>query len=99
MPQVPPHDENGIDDLSWEAREALEDPEGPQPCDLVAEDDDETPTVPCPACGEAIPDFADRCPYCGEWVVQGGAPGRSGRGVAFVVIVLLLIVALLYWLW
>ena len=88
----PVHDDD--EGLSWEAREALDDPEGPQAGDL--DDEEETPTVPCPSCGEEIPDFADRCPYCGDWVVQGG--GRSARSLLFIAVAVLLIVALLFWL-
>ena len=47
----------------WEDQELGEDPEGPQPCDLIDQDDEETPTVPCPGCGRAVPDFVDRCPH------------------------------------
>jgi hypothetical protein len=57
-----------------------DDPDAPQARDLVGQDDDddETPTFPCPSCRAPIPEFADRCPYCGDWVVQGGRlPGRA----------------------
>ena len=77
--------------------DALADPEGPQSCDLDA-DDAETPTIPCPNCGAEVPDMADRCPYCGDWIVQGGQTGVSARSVVFAAVVLLTIVALLYWL-
>ncbi|MGD8451780.1 MAG: zinc ribbon domain-containing protein [Phycisphaerae bacterium] len=72
------------------------DPEEPDGADL--DDDDETVTVPCPHCGEEIPETADRCPYCGDWVVQGGEHGAVSRGPAYVVLLvacILLIVALL----
>ena len=63
-----------------------EDPEGPQACDF-GDEDDETPTVPCPGCHRPIPDFADRCPYCGDWVVQtAGEPSRRNRWFVIVVI-------------
>lgn len=82
------YDEDEHED--WEA-----DDDEPQPEDL--DDEDETPTVPCPSCRRAIPDFADRCPYCGDWVVQSsGAPAR--RNPWFVVAVIAVVVAFLYWL-
>ncbi len=74
----------------------LDDPEGPQACDLDGPDA-ETVTVPCPNCEAEIPDSADRCPYCGDWVVQGGVARLGPRGVFLVIVAVLLIVALLYW--
>jgi len=72
--------------------ESEDDPEGPQECDLAKDDDDdETPTVPCPSCRRPIPDFADRCPYCGEWVVQGA--GASGSRRPWLIIAALLALA------
>lgn len=71
------------------------DPEGPQECDLVEEDDEETPTVPCPACHRPIPDFVDRCPYCGDWVVQSA--GRSQRSTWIVIAAVLALAAFLAW--
>ncbi len=72
------------------------DPEGPQECDLIDEDEDETPTVPCPRCRREIPDFADQCPYCGDWVVQGaGAPTR--RKPWFWLTVILVLAAFVLW--
>jgi hypothetical protein len=46
------------DDDDW-------DPE--EPDDL---DDDETDVAPCPTCGVDIFEDAERCPSCGEYVVQ-----------------------------
>jgi hypothetical protein len=60
---------------AWDA----DDPDAPQECDLGGGDDDETPTVPCPSCRQAVPEFADRCPYCGDWIVPS-AGERTGRG-------------------
>lgn len=59
------------------------------------DDNDDTVTVPCPECGREIPDFADRCPYCGNWVLQGGAPPR--RAWWIVPIVLLVALGVLLW--
>ncbi|MCK4342774.1 MAG: hypothetical protein KAY37_13735 [Phycisphaerae bacterium] len=85
-------DQDDLYDEAWE----IDDPEGPQECDLIDDDDDETPAVPCPNCRRPVPDFADRCPYCGEWIVQStGVPTR--RNVWFVVVVLAVIAAFVYW--
>ncbi|MEZ6068002.1 MAG: hypothetical protein R3B90_20340 [Planctomycetaceae bacterium] len=41
--------------------------------------DDSTGTFACPACGEAVYEEADVCPYCGEYVIAGDSrPGRGG---------------------
>jgi DNA-directed RNA polymerase subunit RPC12/RpoP len=79
-------------DAGWEA----EDPDAPQERDLTDDEEDETPTVPCPHCRREVPDFADRCPYCGEWIVQSsGAPaGRSAWFILIVLIAVLLILAI-----
>lgn len=90
--------EDGFDEEGWHEQNALDDPDGPQACDLTHQDDDETATVPCPHCGEDVADFADRCPYCGDWIVPGGQAGVSSRGLIFAAVVVLAILALLYWL-
>ena len=95
----PSHDpnHNDLDDLSWEAREALEDPDGPQACDLTGQDD-ETETVACPSCGESVPEFADRCHHCGDWIIPQGQKSVSNHNLLFVAVVFLLVLVLLYWL-
>lgn len=95
MPRRPNHSEDEFPD-DWDGREALNDPDGPQLRDLT-DPNDETPTVPCPNCGAQVPDLADRCPYCGEWIVQSsGAVGS--RSLVLAAIAVLLILALLFWL-
>jgi len=73
-----------------------EDPEGPQKRDLVDEDEEETPTVPCPSCGRDVPDFADRCPYCGDWIVQASGESSHGR-VWLILAALAALVGFLWW--
>jgi hypothetical protein len=73
-----------------------DDPEAPQACDVGADElDDDTPTVPCPSCRAPVYEFADRCPSCGEWIVPSGGDA-SRRNPAFVVFVVLIVVALLF---
>lgn len=81
------------DDEAWDE----DDPDAPLAADLDDDRDEETPTVPCPRCRRQIPDVADRCPYCGDWVVQGGGTARRRR-VWLVVIACLIIAAFLTWL-
>jgi RNA polymerase subunit RPABC4/transcription elongation factor Spt4 len=72
-----------------------DDPDLPQARDL--DDEQHTPTVPCPNCQQPIPDFADQCPYCGTWVMQSaGVPSRRNPWVAAVVILVLVIFVLVY---
>jgi DNA-directed RNA polymerase subunit RPC12/RpoP len=87
------------DEPYWDSPEWDEnDRDAPQARDLTDEDADETPTVPCPHCGREIPDFADRCPYCGDWIVQSSGPPahRTLWFTLFVVVAILLI--LVFWL-
>jgi hypothetical protein len=85
-------DQSDAPDTEWED----EDPDAPQECDLTDASDDETPTVPCSNCRRPVPDFADRCPYCGEWIVQSsGAPSR--RNLWFVVLIVLAVMIVLTW--
>jgi hypothetical protein len=70
--------------------------EAPQQRDLTDEDEDETPTVPCPSCGRPIPDFADRCHHCGDWVVQTAGPPARTRPW-FIAAVLIALLSILVW--
>lgn len=94
---MPPRPDNDGTEAEWADDEATADPDAPQECDLEAFSDDRTPTNPCPKCGDDMPDFADRCPYCGEWVVQGGERRATRSVVIMIVVVALLVAALLVW--
>lgn len=74
-------------DWNDEYNEFEEDPEGPQAQDLV-DDDEETPTEPCPSCGTPVPELVDRCPYCGDWIVSGS--GRAGRRPTWLIVAAIL---------
>jgi hypothetical protein len=71
-----------------------DDRDAPQERDLARDAaDDETDTVPCPHCGRHVPDFADRCHHCGDWIVQSSGGRERGLWFLLVVIVVLAIVA------
>lgn len=63
----------------------------PEDWDESADFDDEVPTVLCPHCGQPIPDFADRCHHCGDWVPQtvGDTARRSPWFVIIAVLTLI----------
>lgn len=90
--QPEPHEDTWNEQGAWDADDA----EAPQERDLFNEDEDETPTVPCPDCRRPVPDFADRCPYCGNWIIQtaGHSPRRTPW---FIVLVIVIVLALLGW--
>lgn len=79
----------------WRGDDPLDDREGPQECD-VESDSDDLAVVPCPACRRDVSELADRCPHCGDWIVQDAAAG-SARKPLLIVIAILLLIALLLW--
>jgi DNA-directed RNA polymerase subunit RPC12/RpoP len=49
--------------------------EFPDESDMDSDDHDEdTETIPCPACGKPIYDQTERCPYCGQYVTTRFRP-------------------------
>jgi len=41
------------------------------------DDDDSAELLPCPDCGESIYEEAERCPYCGSYVVHSTGPWQG----------------------
>jgi hypothetical protein len=63
--------------------------------DLESSDASDDVTAPCPFCGEAIYDDAERCPACGKYLSREDAPaGQQPLWVVVGVIVCLAIVIL-----
>jgi hypothetical protein len=56
------------------------------------EDDDVT--MPCPYCGKAIYDDAERCPYCENYVSREDAPSKQPVWLVIGVVICLAIIAL-----
>jgi hypothetical protein len=55
-------------------------------------DDESAELRDCPACGKAIYEEAEQCPYCGEYVTHSTSP-LAGRSWWFVVLGVLGIIA------
>jgi hypothetical protein len=82
---MPPHSD------SWNEDE-LDEGELPDEADTTAEDDS-VDLVPCPACGADVPDLADRCPACGQWITPGAGGGLSARVKMIVLLIVVLVAA------
>jgi hypothetical protein len=59
-------------------------------------DDDVTDTRPCPQCQREVYAAADRCPYCGAYMVQE-LSGAASRGLLFVLTAIVVIGIVLWW--
>ncbi len=60
-------------------------------------DEDSDDTNPCPHCGEAVYEDAERCPRCEQYLSREDAPSRQpGWFVACAVVCLLIAV---WWVW
>lgn len=75
-----------------EDEDELEDREDPEP-DEGDEDDDGT--VPCPYCGAAVYEDAERCPHCENYISREDAPSRVPLWVKLTALVCL--VAAVLW--
>ncbi len=53
-------------------------------------DDDEDDQQPCPYCGRAIYDDAERCPHCENYLSQEDAPRRQPIWIVVCVVLCLL---------
>ena len=67
--------------------------EGPDPDEEWIEDegDPEDDLLACPSCHAAVHEDTQQCPYCGDWIIPVDPHHRSGRLIAAVVILLLVI--------
>jgi hypothetical protein len=55
-------------------------------------DDDDT--MPCPHCGRAIYDDAERCPFCEKYVSREDAPSRQPVWIVVCAVICVALVAL-----
>ena len=72
------------------------DDELPDEADLA--DGENLAVVPCPSCGEMMPDDADQCASCGDWVTAWSPATRRASGWFWpVMVAVLVVVILVYW--
>jgi len=85
---VPTFDDDQAEDFS-----ANEDPDLSDQ-DPQDEDDNATPTDPCPHCGRSVYESAEFCHHCGKYISQEDAPPRQpwwySFGVLFCVVLIVL---------
>jgi len=70
----------------------MHDDDWDDPEDIPDEDDDD-PTIPCPACGQPIFEDSPRCPACGEYLTTGVAATSRPPWVVLTVLVCLALAA------
>lgn len=73
----------------------LRDDEYPDEADPNGDEDDESETVECPACGADVYEDSERCPACGEYISPDTSP-LKGRSAAFVILGIAGIVATIW---
>lgn len=67
-----------------------------EPSDEDDLDDDQSETVPCPACGVEIYEDAFQCPACGYYLASQSSSPWSGRSIWWILLGLLGTGALIY---
>ncbi len=62
---------------------------------------DEPGVRACPRCAEMISEDAQKCPHCGDWILdEDDSPAvQRSRGVLWPIIIGMLVVALIWMLW
>lgn len=66
----------------------------PQERDLCDSEDDEADMI-CPACGRAVWPGTEKCPHCGDWIRPTYARQWRWKHTIFVVAVILMLLAML----
>ena len=73
-----------------------DDSDAPQDIDL--EEGDKPVYEECPICRKTIPESAERCPYCGQWLLDDTVAGQRSSGWFWPVMVAILIgIILVIW--
>ena len=76
------------DDERWEDN-------GYEPDDAESDQEDE-PTIPCPGCRREIHEESQRCPYCGQYILEEDvSAGRKPWWIILGVLLALLVI----WSW
>jgi hypothetical protein len=63
---------------------------------LMYDDDDSVDLLPCPHCRRPMPELADKCPHCGDWVIPGHTPGTFPRWIVITALLLLFAISAYY---
>jgi hypothetical protein len=87
------------DDEDGPGRRAVGDRDMPDAADMDDPDeegDGASDTVDCPWCSRPVYEGAERCPHCGRYVSEEGAPRRYPWWLIAGVVVCLLVI-LLFW--
>ena len=77
------------------SEDELRDEEYPDEVDDNWNEDDDSETVACPACGADVYEDSERCPACGEYITPNTSP-LAGRSAAFVILGIAGIVATIW---
>jgi predicted nucleic acid-binding Zn ribbon protein len=80
-----------MDDVDDDERDAFDD----EYAGFDTSGEEEDTTLPCPVCGEAIYDDAERCPACGHYLSrEDSQPANKPLWIVFGALLCLLIVIL-----
>ncbi|MCE9566263.1 MAG: zinc ribbon domain-containing protein [Planctomycetes bacterium] len=90
----PRHEEPDEEEDDWDDGDDY-DPADPETYPSGLYDDDGPPTVLCPHCRAEILEDSEQCPKCGEYISKEDAPSNGMSGVAWAVVLLMILAIVL----